>query len=93
MQHCGLPRLAGQPPFGGEIMSHDFVEAALLRRAGWDVWMAPDLGGSFEEPPPTLIDHLKRDRRWCQGNLQHLRCLFAQGLTLAQPAASWRWAS
>ena len=82
MQHCGLPRLPGQPPFGGEIMSHDFVEAALLRRAGWEVWMAPDIGGSFEEPPPTLMDYLIRDRRWCQGNLQHLRVVFAQGLTL-----------
>ncbi len=49
-------------------MSHDFVEAALLRRAGWDVWMAPDIGGSFEEPPPTISDHLLRDRRWCRGN-------------------------
>lgn len=82
MQHCGLPRLPGTPPFGGEIMSHDFVEAALLRRAGWDVWMAPDIGGSFEEPPPTLLDYLIRDRRWCQGNLQHLRIVFAQGLAL-----------
>ncbi len=82
MQHCGLPELPGRPPFGGEIMSHDFVEAAFLRRAGWDVWMAPDIGGSFEEPPPSLLDHLIRDRRWCQGNLQHLRIVFAQGLTL-----------
>lgn len=81
MQHCGLPRLPGAPPFGGEIMSHDFVEAALLRRAGWEVWMAPDIGGSFEEPPPTVADHLLRDRRWCQGNLQHLRIVFARGLT------------
>ncbi|HWY66095.1 MAG TPA: glucans biosynthesis glucosyltransferase MdoH [Rhizomicrobium sp.] len=82
MQHCGLPRLPGTPPFGGEIMSHDFVEAALLRRAGWEVWIAPDIGGSFEEPPPTLLDYLIRDRRWCQGNLQHLRIAFAQGLAL-----------
>jgi membrane glycosyltransferase len=82
MQHCGLPKLPGKPPFGGEIMSHDFIEAALLRRAGWEVWMAPDIGGSFEEPPPTLSDHLLRDRRWCQGNLQHLRILFARGLAL-----------
>jgi membrane glycosyltransferase len=82
MQHCGLPKLPGRPPFGGEIMSHDFVEAAFLRRAGWEVWMAPDIGGSFEEPPPSLLDHLIRDRRWCQGNLQHLRVVFAQGLTL-----------
>jgi len=82
MQHCGLPRLPGSPPFGGEIMSHDFVEAALLRRAGWEIWMAPDIGGSFEEPPPTVADHLLRDRRWCQGNLQHLRVAFARGLAL-----------
>jgi membrane glycosyltransferase len=82
MQHCALPKLSGSPPFGGEIMSHDFVEAALLRRAGWEVWMAPDIGGSFEEPPPTVADHLLRDRRWCQGNLQHLRIVFARGLTL-----------
>jgi len=78
----GLPELPGRAPFGGEILSHDFVEAALLRRAGWDVWMAPDLGGSYEEPPPTLYDHLKRDRRWAQGNLQHARVLLAQGLAM-----------
>ncbi len=82
MQHCGLPRLPGKAPLGGEIMSHDFIEAALLRRGGWEVWMAPDIGGSFEEPPPTLVDYLIRDRRWCQGNLQHLGIVFAQGLTL-----------
>ncbi|WP_299395380.1 glucans biosynthesis glucosyltransferase MdoH [Pelagibius sp.] len=80
MAHCGLPTLPGKEPFGGEILSHDFVEAALLRRAGWQVWLADDLSGSFEEPPPTLIDHAKRDRRWCQGNLQHLRVVFAEGL-------------
>jgi len=82
MRHCGLPALPGKPPFGGELLSHDFVEAALLRSAGWEVHLAPELGGSFEEPPPTLIDHLKRDRRWCQGNLQHLRLVFAQGFRL-----------
>ena len=80
LEHCGLPVLPGREPFGGEILSHDFVEAALLRRAGWEVWLADDLGGSFEEPPPTLIDHAKRDRRWCQGNLQHIGVLAARGL-------------
>jgi membrane glycosyltransferase len=82
LQHGGLPKLPGKPPFGGEIMSHDFVEAAFLQRAGWEVWMAPDLTGSYEEPPPTVYDHLKRDRRWAQGNLQHSRILLAQGLTV-----------
>ena len=82
MHHCGLPKLPGSPPFGGEILSHDFVEAALLRRSGWELHLAPQLGGSYEEPPPTIIDHLKRDRRWCQGNLQHVRLIFAQGFRL-----------
>ena len=71
--HCGLPNLPGKPPFGGHILSHDFVEAALIRRAGWAVYMLPTLGGSFEESPPSLIDLAARDRRWCQGNLQHSR--------------------
>lgn len=77
---CGLPDLPGRKPFGGHIMSHDFVEAALLVRAGWEVRMAPDLGGSWEEPPPTALDHAMRDRRWCQGNLQHGKVLPARGL-------------
>jgi membrane glycosyltransferase len=80
MKHCGLSRLPGEPPLGGEIMSHDFVEGALMGRAGWEVWLACDLDGSYEEAPPTLLDELKRDRRWCQGNLQHLRLLFADGI-------------
>jgi membrane glycosyltransferase len=80
--HCGMPTLSGKPPFGGHIMSHDFVEAALIRRAGWTVYMLPDLGGSYEESPPSLIDLATRDRRWCQGNLQHVRVIGAAGLTL-----------
>ena len=81
--HCGLPRLSGRPPFGGHVLSHDFVEAALMRRAGYAVYMLPTLGGSFEESPPSLIDLAARDRRWCQGNLQHVRILPAKGLKLA----------
>ena len=77
---CGLPSLPGRPPFGGEILSHDFVEAALLQRGGWQVWLVPELGGSFEELPPTLGDYAARDRRWCQGNLQHSRLLALKGL-------------
>lgn len=77
---CGLPELSGEPPFGGLILSHDFVEAALLRRAGWKVRIASDLGGSYEELPPTLDDYVARDRRWAQGNLQHLRVAAAEGL-------------
>ncbi|HEY8008517.1 MAG TPA: glucans biosynthesis glucosyltransferase MdoH [Methylocella sp.] len=80
--HCGLPVLRGRPPLGGHILSHDFVEAALIRRAGYAVYMLPSLGGSYEECPPSLIDLSTRDRRWCQGNLQHLRILPAKGLHL-----------
>ena len=79
--HAGLPVLSGKPPFGGHILSHDFVEAALIRRAGWSVYMLPHLSGSYEESPPSLIDLSVRDRRWCQGNLQHLRVIGAKGLT------------
>ena len=81
--HCGLPHLSGKPPLGGHILSHDFVEAALIRRAGWAVYMLPVLGGSFEESPPSLIDLAARDRRWCQGNLQHARVMWAKGFHLA----------
>jgi membrane glycosyltransferase len=81
--HCGLPDLRGRPPMGGHILSHDFVEAALIRRAGWTVYMLPDLGGSYEESPPSLIDLSARDRRWCQGNLQHARVIGTAGLKLA----------
>lgn len=86
VKHCALPRLPGNPPLGGDILSHDFVESALLRRAGWGVWLAYDLAGSYEETPPSLLDELKRDRRWCQGNLQHMRLLFADGLFPAHRA-------
>jgi len=82
-EHCGLPNLKGKPPLGGHILSHDFVEAALMRRAGYGVYMLPTLAGSYEESPPSLIDLAARDRRWCQGNLQHSRMLAAPGLKLA----------
>ena len=79
IDHCSLPDLPGNEPFGGRILSHDFVEAALMRKAGWAVWLAVDADGSFEEGPPTLIESAKRDRRWCQGNLQHTWLLTARG--------------
>jgi membrane glycosyltransferase len=79
-QEAGLPELRGRKPFGGHILSHDFVEAALMRRAGWAIYMAPSLAGSFEEVPPSILDFAARDRRWCQGNLQHIAVLPARGL-------------
>ena len=79
-ESCALPELSGPPPFGGHILSHDYVEAALLARAGWSVRVDPDLDGSYEEGPENMIDFAKRDRRWCQGNLQHIRVISAPGL-------------
>lgn len=76
---CGLPSLPGRKPFGGHIMSHDVVEAGLLRRGGWGVHVAPTLTGSHEETPPSLLEFMKRERRWCQGNLQHVALLGAPG--------------
>ncbi|MEJ2756607.1 MAG: glucans biosynthesis glucosyltransferase MdoH, partial [Gammaproteobacteria bacterium] len=81
MSSCGLPSLPGRAPFGGDILSHDFVEAALLYRAGWDVYLVSDLTGSYEEVPGNIIDFVKRDRRWVQGNLQHLALLGGTGFS------------
>jgi membrane glycosyltransferase len=75
VEHCRLPRLPGKPPLGGCILSHDFVEAAFMRRAGWKVFLASGLHGSYEEMPASLLSYAARDRRWCQGNLQHARLL------------------
>ena len=77
---CALPRLPGSAPLGGEILSHDFVEAAFMRRAGYEVWLLADLEGSWEEVPSNIIDFAARDRRWAQGNLQHLGVLRMRGL-------------
>lgn len=79
-EHCCLPVLPGRPPLGGAILSHDFVEAALMRRAGWGVFLLPWLDGSYEEAPGNIVDYAKRDRRWTQGSLQHLRLLMTPGL-------------
>lgn len=78
---AGLPDLPGPKPFGGHIMSHDFVEAVLLQRAGWGVHMVPSVSASFEGVPPSLADLVVRDRRWAQGNLQHLKIVGQRGLT------------
>ena len=80
MQHCALARLPGEGGLSGDILSHDFVEAALMRRAGYHVWLVPDLPGSYEQQPPNLLEELQRDRRWCQGNLQNARLIAEPGL-------------
>ena len=75
MAHCRLPELPGAAPWGGRILSHDQVEAVLMRRAGWQVRLAAIEDGSFELTPPTLIEFIGRDLRWGQGNLQYLNLL------------------
>ena len=79
-QYCALPRLPGAPPFGGEILSHDIVEAAFMCRAGYKVWLVPEIAGSWEEVPSNVIDYAARDRRWAQGNLQHVGVMPMRGL-------------
>ena len=86
IRHCALGRLPGRGSLSGEILSHDFVEAALMRRAGWAVWIAYDLPGSYEEMPPNLVEELQRDRRWCHGNLINFRLFLAQGFHVAHRA-------
>ncbi|HEX4510006.1 MAG TPA: glucans biosynthesis glucosyltransferase MdoH [Burkholderiaceae bacterium] len=80
MTHCALAKLEGRGALAGDILSHDFVEAALMRRAGYHVWLVPDLVGSYEQQPPHLLAELQRDRRWCQGNLQNARLVTEPGL-------------
>ena len=80
MKHCALARIAGTGGMSGSIMSHDFVEAALMRRAGFHVWLVADLVGSYEQQPPDLLAELQRDRRWCQGNLQNSRLIAEPGI-------------
>ncbi len=81
MEYCALPDLPWREPLGGKILSHDFVEAALMVRAGYKVWLAHNLEGSYEESPPSPVEAAERDRRWCQGNLQHAWLLFARGFS------------
>lgn len=78
MEYCALPHLPEYGGLGGKILSHDTVEASLMRKAGYEVLCAYELEGSYEENPPNIIDVLKRDQRWCQGNLQHFWFLFGK---------------
>ncbi|HEX4505950.1 MAG TPA: glucans biosynthesis glucosyltransferase MdoH [Alphaproteobacteria bacterium] len=80
VDHCALPLLSGTGPLGGQVLSHDQVEAAMMRGAGYDVRVIADEFESWEENPPNLPDFIKRDLRWCQGNLQYLKLLAMPGL-------------
>lgn len=79
-EECHLPILPGEPPLGGHVLSHDQVEATLMRRAGYEVRVLPEERGSWEENPPTILDFIKRDVRWCQGNMQYIKLLDLPGL-------------
>jgi membrane glycosyltransferase len=79
-EQCGLPILPGKPPLGGHVLSHDQVEATLMRRAGYEVRVLPIERGSWEENPPTMLEFAQRDVRWCQGNMQYIKLLDLPGL-------------
>lgn len=89
MEHCAMPELPETEALGTRVLSHDTIEAALMCRAGYTVWFAYDLEGSFEESPPNLLESLQRDRRWCRGNLQHIWFLFARRLKLPSRIHIW----
>jgi membrane glycosyltransferase len=89
IEHCDLPMLPVPDPRGRHVLSHDTVEAALMQRAGYEVWVAYDEPGSYEEGPPNMSDMLKRDRRWCAGNLQHFWFLFARGIEMGNRLQIW----
>jgi membrane glycosyltransferase len=89
MEHCAMPELPETEALGRRILSHDTIEAALMRRAGYGVWFAYDIEGSFEGSPPNLLESLQRDRRWCRGNLQHIWFLFARGLKMSSRIHIW----
>jgi membrane glycosyltransferase len=80
--HCRLPVLPKKAMVGGHVLSHDQIEAALMRRAGYEVRVLPEEGFSWEENPPSLIEFIRRDLRWCQGNMQYWHFLDLPGLKL-----------
>ena len=89
MEHCAMPGLPETEALGTHVLSHDTIEAALMRRAGYHVWFAYELDGSYEESPPDLLECLQRDRRWCRGNMQHLWFLLARGLKTTSRIHIW----
>lgn len=91
VEHCELPILPGGPPLGGHVLSHDQVEAALMRRAGYEVRVLPQENDSWEDNPPTIIQFSIRDLRWCQGNMQYGRLIGLPGL-LAMSRFQLAWA-
>lgn len=80
MEHCHLPVLPGKGPLSGYILSHDQVEAVFMRRAGYECRVLAEEGGSYEENPPHVLEFIRRDLRWCHGNMQYLKLLGEPGL-------------
>ena len=80
--HCHLPWIPENRFLGGQVLSHDQVEAVLMRRAGFECRVLPLEEGSYEDNPPTLPDFLARDLRWCQGNMQYVNLLGLEGARL-----------
>ena len=78
--HCQLPLMPEGSLIKGHVLSHDQIEAVLMRRAGYEVRVLPEEGDSFEQNPPTLIEFIRRDLRWCQGNMQYWHFLWMPGL-------------
>ncbi|TBN52516.1 glucans biosynthesis glucosyltransferase MdoH [Hansschlegelia quercus] len=81
-EHCELPEVPGGAPLGGKILSHDLYEAVLMHKAGYEVRVLPEEGGSWEDNPATLSEFMRRNLRWCQGNLQYLRLIGRPGLPM-----------
>jgi len=82
IEHCELPELAGRGALSGPILSHDHIEAVLMRRAGYEVRALPEEELGWEENPPTLVEFIRRDLRWCQGNMQYWPLLRLPGINL-----------
>jgi membrane glycosyltransferase len=78
--HCALPVLSMDGTQDRHVLSHDQIEAALMRAAGYEVRVLPEENLGWEENPPTLIEFIRRDLRWCQGNMQYWRFLVRPGL-------------
>lgn len=88
-KYCSLPVIPGKPPLGGYVLSHDQLEAVLMRRAGYEVRVLPDEYGSWEENPPDLIEFIRRDLRWCQGNMQYVSFLRMPGILTVSRVQLW----
>jgi membrane glycosyltransferase len=84
MAHCHIPMLPKDGflggVLGGHVLSHDQIEAVLMRRAGYEVRVLVEEQLGWEENPPTLLEFIRRDIRWCQGNMQYWHFLMLPGL-------------